>query len=193
VAKNVFIPGDLQEIHSGRPAGNFGLPVSLFNHALGRFDYHLRHLDDESFPLDLPPTLVELAHMFMETAASCYPDGSTRTAAMKNIFDWIIGGSSNWEVSQTRFGIRPDAINPGDIPFFVMEVKNEAGLEGDVTFQAALSYAHIATSLVGPVRSSYVHYDCHPFLLIWIVGFIEAIGPSRHSFELSRRSLRYHG
>ena len=48
--------------HAGRPAGNFGPLVSLFNGALGLFDYHLCHLEDESSTLDPPATLIRLAH-----------------------------------------------------------------------------------------------------------------------------------
>ena len=40
--------------HAGRPAGNFGPPVSLFNRHLGLFEYCLHHLDDDSFTVELP-------------------------------------------------------------------------------------------------------------------------------------------
>ena len=116
-AKNKF--------HSGRPAGNFGPPVSLFNQALGLFDYHLSHLDDEPSTVDLPPSLIQQAHLFMVIAANSYPNESTRTVAIKDILDSIFGIPLNWEVSQKQFGIRPDAISHGDKPFFVVEVKNE--------------------------------------------------------------------
>jgi len=70
----------------------------------------------------------------------------------------------DWEVLQGRFAIRPGAINFGDNPFFVVEVKNEAGIEGDASLQAALSYAHIATS------QGQIICHCRSFLLMWIVG-----------------------
>jgi len=111
------IDGLKDDFHSGRPAGNFGPPVSLFNHALGLFDYHLCHLDDESSTVDLPPSLTELAHVFMVVAANSYPDGSTRTAAIKHILNRIFTMPLNWEVSETRFGIKPDAINFGNTFF----------------------------------------------------------------------------
>ncbi len=85
------IDGLKDDFHSGRPAGNFGPPVSLFNPALGLFDYHLRHLDDESFILDLPPTLIQLAHLFMVISADSYADKSARTLAIKDILDQIFG------------------------------------------------------------------------------------------------------
>jgi hypothetical protein len=149
--------------HSGRPAGNFGPPVCLFNHALGLFEYHLRQLDNDSFPINVSPALIRLAQMFMACAANSYRGESSRTEAIKATLNDIINVPLNWEASQSLFGIRPDAINFGDIPFFVMEVKNEAGLEGDASLQAALSYARIATSFLHSVRSFYIHCSCHPF------------------------------
>jgi len=178
--------------HAGRPAGNFGPPVSLFNPALGLFDHRLRHLDHESSIVDLPPSLVQLAHMFMAVAADSYPDEHTWASSIKDILSQIFPATLNWEVSQTWFGIKPGAIKFGDTPFFVV-VKNEAGLEGDSSLEAALSYAHIATSPVDTVKFFYVHCYCHSFLLMWIVGLTEAIELSRHAFELSCCSLRYHG
>ena len=175
--------------HSGRPAGNFGPPVSLFNRALGLFDYHLCHLDDESSTIDLHLSLIRLTHLFMVAAANSYPDRFTRTAAIRDVIDQIFGVSINMEVSETRFGIQPDAINLGDIPFFVVEVKNEAGLKGDASLEAALSYAHIATSPVDVVKSFNVHCHCHSLLMMWIVGFTEANKLSRRSFEQSCCSL----
>ncbi len=56
---------------------------------------------------------------------------------------------ANWEVPQARFGIKPDAIKSGDTPFFVVGVKNEAGLEGDAPLQAAGSTVVLA------------HYNCY--------------------------------
>jgi len=85
------------------------------------------------------------------TAAISYPDEVTRTAAIKGALTQIIGVPLNWEVSQGRFGIRPDAIDSGNTPFFVVEVKNELGLGGDASLQAVLSYVHIATSPVDKV------------------------------------------
>ena len=107
--------------HAGRPAGNFGPPVSLFNRALGLFHYHLCHLDDESSTVDPPPTLIQLTHLFMVAAANSYPDELTWTAAIKGALTQIVAVPLNWEVSQAGFGIKPDAIKLGDTPFFVAE------------------------------------------------------------------------
>jgi|SRR5712675_1030300 len=60
--------------HAEQPAGNFGPPVPLFNHALGLFDYHLHHLDDESSTVNPPLDLIQLVHQFIMTAAISYPD-----------------------------------------------------------------------------------------------------------------------
>ena len=86
-AKNKF--------HSGRPAGNFGPPVSLFNRALGLFDYHLSHLDDESSTVDLPPSLIQQAHIFMVVAANSYSNESMRTVAIKDNLNSIFGMQLN--------------------------------------------------------------------------------------------------
>ena len=132
--------------HAGRPAGNFGPPVSLFNQALGRFDYHLSHLDDEPPIVDTDQSIFEFAHMFMQISADYCPNEARRVDAIKHILNRIFALPLDWDVLQGRFGIRPDAINIGENPFFVVEVKNEAGIDGDASLQAALSYAHIATS-----------------------------------------------
>jgi len=66
---------------------------------------------------------------------------STWTATVRDTLNRIFAMPLNWEVPQARFGKKPDAINFGDTPFFVVEVKNDAGL--DASLQAALSYSHI--------------------------------------------------
>ena len=136
-AKSIF--------HTERLTGNFGPPVSLFNRALGLFDYHLRHLDEEPPVVDNPSPIISLAHQFM-FAANRYANESGRVNAVKYILGRVFAAPLNWEVPQARFGIKPDAINHGDNPFVVAVVKNEAGIDGDASLQAALSYAHIATS-----------------------------------------------
>jgi hypothetical protein len=82
----------------------------------------------------------------MHISAESYPDGATRVEAIKYILNEIFAVSLEWEALQGRFAIRPGTIDFGDNPFFVVEVKNEAGLEGDASLQAALSYAHIVSS-----------------------------------------------
>lgn len=143
--------------HAGRPAKNFGPPVSLFNVHLGLFDYRLRHLDDDSSMADLPlhPLLIQLTHIFMDTSADSYSSESTRTAAIRPVLDWIFPTPLIWEISQSRFGIKPDAVNSVDTPFVVVQVKNEVGIEGDASLQAAMSYAHIATTPLDEVKSFY--------------------------------------
>ena len=132
--------------HAGRPAENFGPPVSLFNQALGRFDYHLSHLDTEPPIVDTHQSIFQFAHVFMHISAESYPDGATRVEAIKYILNEIFAVPLDWDVLRSRFGITPDAINIGDNPFLVVEVKNEAGLEGDASLQAALSYGYIVSS-----------------------------------------------
>jgi hypothetical protein len=132
--------------HAGRPAGNFGPPVSLFNQALGLFDYQLCHLDAEPPIIDTDQSIFQFAHLFMHISAESYIKEVNRIDAFKFILTQIFATPLDWDVPQSRFRTRPDAINIGDNPFFVVEVKNEAGLEGDACLQAALSYAHIVSS-----------------------------------------------
>jgi len=101
-------------------------------------------------------------------------------AVIKDILSRIIAVPLDWEVSQARFGDRPDAINLDDTPFFVVEVKNEAGLEGDASLEAALSYAHIATSPMDKDSSKPSNYpavlsNC-PAVLCGIMGNLLEIG-----------------
>ena len=185
------IHGARNDFHAGRPDGNFGPPVSLFNHALGLFDYHLCHLDDESSTVVPPPSLIQLTHIFMVFSANNYSDESSRLIAIKGILNRIFVVPLNWQVSPNQFGIKLDAINLDCKPFLVVKVKNEAGLKGDSSLQAAISYAHIATSPVDKVKSFYVLFLCHS--LMWIVGFTGAIELSRLFFQLPRCPFWYHG
>ena len=101
-------------------------------------------------------SLIQPAHLFMVIIANTYTDEPTWITVIKDTLDQIFSLSLNWEIPQARLGIQPDAINRGDTPFFLVKVKNEAGLEGDAPLQAALSCAHIVTSPVDRVKSSYV-------------------------------------
>ena len=58
------------DFHAGRPGGNLGPPVSLFNPALGLFDYHLSHLDDEPPIVDTDRSSFRVAHFFMHISAT---------------------------------------------------------------------------------------------------------------------------
>jgi len=118
---------------------------------LGLFDYCLHHLDDESSTVNPPSDLIQLVHQFIVTSVISYPNEVMQTAAIKGALTQIVSVPLNWEVLQGWFGIQPDAIDSGDTPFFVVEVKNELGLGGDASLQAALSYVHIATSPVDKV------------------------------------------
>ncbi len=176
------IDGLKDDFHSGRPAGNFGPPVSLFNPALGLFDHHLRHLDNESFALGLPSALIQLTHLFMVQSANSYVNESVRTIAIQDTLNAIFGAPIDRKVRQSLFGIKPDAINEGDIPFLVVELKNEAGLEGDASLQAALSYAHIATASMDKNISNYsAVLSNYPAVLYSIMGDLLEIGVATYT------------
>ena len=110
----------------------------------------------------LRPSLIELTHLFMNVSANSYRDEAGRTGAIKDFLNLIFSTTLTWESHQSRFGINPDALDCSDPPFFMVE-KNEAGLEGDASLEAALSYAHIATSPAAKVKSFYVLCLCHSF------------------------------
>jgi hypothetical protein len=173
--------------HTGRPAGNIGPPVSLFNRHLGWFDYLLRNLDDDSSAANPSPSLIRETHRFIKFSADTYSNEDVRTSHIKDTLHQIFASPLNWKIPKALFNIQPDALGFGDTPFFVVEVKNEAGLEGDASLQAALSYAHIATSSQGKVKLFYVLGLCRAFLLMWIVEL------SRLAFELSSCSLWHYG
>jgi len=106
----------------------------------------------------------------MSVAVNSYPNELTWMAAIRDILNQIFFVPLDWEVLQSWFGARPDAINSGDTPFFVVEVKNEAGLEGDASLQAALSYAHIATSLVDNIKIILHSLLCLYFIFVSCVN-----------------------
>ncbi|TBU52857.1 hypothetical protein BD310DRAFT_888780 [Dichomitus squalens] len=132
--------------HAGRPAGNYGPPACLFNHALGRLDYRLRHLDDDISESAPPPILMRMVHELMTTAARCYSSEDDRVEAIKTLLGEIFSKALHWKPPRGTYGIVPDAINADNPPFVVVDVKNEAGLEGDASLQAGLSYTHIVTA-----------------------------------------------
>ncbi|EJF57295.1 hypothetical protein DICSQDRAFT_174058 [Dichomitus squalens LYAD-421 SS1] len=134
------------KFHAGRPAGNYGPPACLFNHALGLVDYRLRHLDDDISEPAPPPILMRMVHQLMTTAARSCSSEDDRVGAMKTLLGKIFSKALHWKPPQGTYGIVPHAINADDPPFVVVEVKNEAGLEGDASLQAGLSYAHIVTA-----------------------------------------------
>lgn len=120
----------------------------------------------------------------MKYAAESYDSEATRVAVIKDTIAKICDVDLAWY--SDRFGIKPDALNTGDIPFLVVEVKNEAGMEGDASLEAALSYACIASSPCYEVRIILRLLSSSFILLMLIVGFTEEI-------ELSRCSLRHYG
>ncbi|EJF58043.1 hypothetical protein DICSQDRAFT_139665 [Dichomitus squalens LYAD-421 SS1] len=168
--QNVIVK-NADKFHAGRPAGNYGPPASLFNHALGRFDYHLRHLDDDIPEIDPPPALIRLVHSLMAAGARSYPDA--RVEAIKTSLSEIFAKELHWEPSKTLYGVAPDAISVDNPPFVVVEVKNEVGLKGDASLQAGLSYTHIATA---PQFKALRRRSNYPAILCGIMGNLLEIG-----------------
>ncbi|TBU27934.1 hypothetical protein BD311DRAFT_807273 [Dichomitus squalens] len=170
--QNVVVK-NADKFHAGRPAGNYGPPASLFNHALGRFDYHLRHLDDDIPEIDPPPALIRLVHSLMAAGAHSYPVEDARVEAIKTSLSEIFAKELHWEPSKTLYGVAPDAISVDDPPFVVVEVKNEVGLKGDASLQAGLSYTHIATA---PQFKALRRRSNYPAILCGIMGNLLEIG-----------------
>ncbi|KAI8975930.1 hypothetical protein BD414DRAFT_423507 [Trametes punicea] len=165
------------KFHAGRPAGNYGPPVSLFNDALGRLDHRLRHLDD--VPIDPPPALIRLVHSLTVVAANSYPSEDRRVEATEPLLSQILNNALRWKPSKHRYGIEPDAISEGHPPFLVVvEVKNEAGLHGDASLQAGLSYAHLVTA--PDFKALRKQSNC-PAILCGIMGNLLEIGVAMYT------------
>ena len=93
----------------------------------------------------------------MVVVANSFSSESARKIAIKDTLDHIVDEQLNWGDPQGRFGIKLDAINSFDAPFFVAS----SGQEGDASFQAALSYTHIATSYLDEVKLSSCVFFTH--------------------------------
>ena len=132
-------------IHGGRPARNCGLPPALFNPALAKFDYHLRHLDEQLDELDVDANLLRDVHLFIEKSLAIYDSEDARCAELKSLIDRLTGPG----------GVRHDIIHKGDAldvlwdtthPTIIEVIKHEFGIGGDGFLQAALSYCKILQS-----------------------------------------------
>ncbi|RPD68884.1 hypothetical protein L226DRAFT_617239 [Lentinus tigrinus ALCF2SS1-7] len=73
--------------HAGRPAGNYGPPVAIFDPALGLLAYRLSHLDDDDDDLpEIRPDHDECksAHKFVSRALDCYDEHSAEDQPDRN-------------------------------------------------------------------------------------------------------------
>ena len=132
-------------VHGGRPAGNCGPPPALFNAALAKFDYHLRHLDEDVDELDVDAYFLRDAHLFIEKSLAIYDSEDARCTELASLIDKLTGPGA----------VRHDAISKEDAldvlwdttcPTMIEMIKNEFGIGGDAFLQAALSYCKILRS-----------------------------------------------
>lgn len=137
----MVVNDNADNFHAGRPASNHGPPVALFDPTLGLLAYYLSHLDDDIPEIEPNHLQIGAVHMFMEQALRSYENENKRLTAIEKSLQQAIGIDMTWK--QSICGIIPDAVFGGTLPYGVMEVKNEAGLEGDASLQAGLSYARI--------------------------------------------------
>ncbi|KAI0730658.1 hypothetical protein C8Q76DRAFT_715689 [Earliella scabrosa] len=130
--------------HAGRPHGNYGPPVALYDPILGLLAFRLSHLDD-----DLPeirPNRDELkwAHEFICRSLACYGKEEERRVAIQSSIE-SLDPNVGWK--PTMGGITPDAVFGGKtgVPLGIKELKNEFGLGGDASTHARLAYTKIVT------------------------------------------------
>ena len=132
-------------VHGGRPVRNYGPPPALFNVALAKFDYHLRHLDEDIDELDVDANLLRDVHLFIEKSLAICDSEDARCAALRNLIDRLTGPG----------GVRHDTIFKGDAldvlwdtmcPTMIEMISNEFGIGRDAFLQAALSYCKILRS-----------------------------------------------
>ncbi|RPD68891.1 hypothetical protein L226DRAFT_548375 [Lentinus tigrinus ALCF2SS1-7] len=152
--------------HAGRPAGNYGPPVAIFDPALGLLAYRLSHLDDDDLP-EIRPDHEECkwAH-----------NAEDQRIAIKEFLE-----SLDTDIKY-RHSKSPDFYVSGCLgaaygamtgfPYGVMELKKEAGLGGDASLQAQLSYAKIVSEDTEKVRKA---SNC-PAVVIGVMGDVVEIG-----------------
>ena len=132
-------------IHGGRPVRNCGPPPALFNPALAKFDYHLRHLDEEADELDVDAYLLRDVHLFIEKSSAIYDSEDARCAALRSLVGRLTGPGVVRHDTILKEGAL-DVLWDTAHPTVVEVIKNELGIGGDASLQAALSYCKIIRS-----------------------------------------------
>ncbi|PCH44878.1 hypothetical protein WOLCODRAFT_139303 [Wolfiporia cocos MD-104 SS10] len=157
-------------IHAGRPHLNYGLPPALHNATLARLDSHLLNIDEDLDDLIPDTTLIGQVHLFMVASLATYDGENSRQIAIRSHLHAIMRARAEWWPTLPR--CKPGAVWRNDsFPSVVLELKNEFGLEGEATLQAALSYSKIVA--MNEWRKS----TNAPVILIGLMGdFLEVAG-----------------
>ncbi|KZT70536.1 hypothetical protein DAEQUDRAFT_689285 [Daedalea quercina L-15889] len=166
--------------HAGRPDDNYGPPVALFNPTLGLLAYHLRHIDSDIPMIEPSDDDCLKTHGFMVEALSSSDNEEARLSCIAISLNALFCG---WHLSwdKTISGSRSSGVFGGSPPFGILEVKSEAGLDGDASLRAGLSYAKMITDNADwLVRRRRDRSNC-PAILISSMGDLLEIGIAVHT------------
>ena len=132
-------------VHGGRPVNNYGLPPALFHPALAKFDYHLRHLDQELDELKVDSDFLCDVHLFIQRILNIYDSEDARSKELNVLINKLVGPGGERQVTSFE-GAKPDIMWLDPYLTTIAEEKNEFGIGGDAFLQAALSYAKVVGS-----------------------------------------------
>ncbi|RPD64661.1 hypothetical protein L226DRAFT_565364 [Lentinus tigrinus ALCF2SS1-7] len=178
--------------HAGRPDGNYGPPVALFNPVLGLLAYRLSHLDDNLPEIRPDHHESKLVHEFISRSLNCYDGEDQRQIAVQSFVPWLDPDNVEWK--RRINNITPDWVFGAatGFPYGIEEDQNEVGLGGDASTQARLSY----TKITKRIRK---RSNC-PAVVIGLMGDMVEIGItsyidgpySDYVFSSGRMRLGFH-
>ncbi len=179
------INGNAEVFHTGRPHNNHGPPVALFNPILGLLAHRLSHVDKDDPAIRPDHHESKWAHEFIHASLECYDSETTRIIAIRRFIE-SLHPEVHWKEPINK--VEPDVLLGAltHFPSGVGEIKNEAGLRGDASMQACLSYAKIVTENRAAVRKG-----LHIFVFCPDKASVDDEGPEIQ--QLPSNSLRPHG
>ncbi|RPD60378.1 hypothetical protein L226DRAFT_525636 [Lentinus tigrinus ALCF2SS1-7] len=160
--------------HAARPAGNHGPPVALFDSTLGLLAFRLSHLDENLPELRPDHDECKLAHEFVHQLLDTYDSEDLRLRAIEP-FVKMLGPDVGYK--KTINGIYLDVVYGAatDLPYGMVELKNEFGLRVDGSIQARLSYTKIVLQDKQETKRILKASNC-PAVVIGIMGEFVEIG-----------------
>ncbi|KAA1475592.1 hypothetical protein DENSPDRAFT_932458 [Dentipellis sp. KUC8613] len=185
--------------HVGRPAGNYGPPVALFNPVLGLLAHRLSQLESDIPEIRPDHHERKRAHEFIAASLRSYLTDDERELVVQPFIDSLdpqVAVEWKKQVNNTK----PDAMlgSANGFPYAIVELKNELGLHGDASTQARLSYAKIVMEDTDETRRIRKVSNC-PAVVIGLMGdFVEigitvyTDGPYGDSVFSQRMRLGFH-